>query len=325
VIEIKISSVGGQAVMEGVMMRDEKSYAMAIRNAETKKIVCVKEQLTSASRKNKFYALPIIRGVMNFGQMLSLGMKTITKSADLCGIEEEGEPTKFETFLTNKFGDKAENVLMSISIFLAIGLAIVLFMMLPSLLAGGFSIWTANSFALNAIEGAARLIIFFIYILAISKIKDIERVFMYHGAEHMVINCYENEKKLTVENARIYSRFHPRCGTNYLFLVMIVSIIIFSFIGFSSNPFLRLFYRLLLLPLVAGVAYEVLKACARNENALTRAIRAPGLFMQRFTTKPPTDDMLEVAIVAFNVAMDDNFEELDEVPYDDIKDKLIFH
>ena len=197
--------------------------------------------------------------------------------------------------------------------------------MLPSLLAGGFSSLTTSSLALNAIEGAARLIIFFFYILAISKIKDIERVFMYHGAEHMVINCYENEKKLTVENVRVFSRFHPRCGTNYLFLVMIVSIAIFSFLGFSGNPFLRLLTRLILLPLVAGVAYEVLKACARNENALTRVIRAPGLFMQRFTTKVPTDDMLEVAIAAFNVAMDDNIGELDEVPYEDIKEKLILH
>jgi len=309
--------------MEGVMMRDGKSYAMAIRNAQTKEIVCVKEQINS--KKNKFTVLPIVRGVINFGQMLSLGMKTLTKSATLCGIEEEAEPSRFETYITNKLGDKADKVIMTISIVLAIGLAIVLFMMLPSLLAGCFSGITTNSLALNGIEGAARLIVFFFYILAISKIKDIDRVFMYHGAEHMIINCYENEKELTVENARTFSRFHPRCGTNYLFLVMIVSIIIFSFLGFSGNPFLRLLTRLILLPLVAGVAYEVLKACARNENTLTHIIRAPGLFMQRFTTKVPSDDMLEVAIAAFNVAMDDNITELDEVPYNEIKDKLILH
>lgn len=320
---IKISSVGGQAVMEGVMMRDEKSYAMVVRNAQDKKLICDKKQLTVPKEKNKIFALPIIRGVYNFVQMLMLGMNTLTKSSKLCGIEEvEEEPGRFEKYISEKLGDKAENVIIGISVTLAIGFFVLLFVMLPSLLAGFFSGVSQSSLFLNAVEGIARLIIFFIYILAISKMKDINRVFMYHGAEHMTINCYENEKELTVENVREYSRFHPRCGTNYLFLVMIVSILLFSFLGFSFNPFIRLLVRIIMLPVVAGVAYEVLRACARNENTLTRIIRAPGLFMQKFTTKPPSDDMLEVAIAAFNVAMDQDIKELDEIYYEDIKDSL---
>lgn len=311
--------------MEGVMMRDEKSYAMVVRNAQTKELRCIKTQIKSASNKNKILTLPIIRGVVNFVQMLSIGMKTITQSANLCGIEEEGEPSKFDNFIIDKFGDNAEKVVMGFSVFLSLGLGILLFMMLPSIIAGFFTGMTQNSLVLNAIEGAVRLIIFFIYILAISKMKDIQRVFMYHGAEHMTIHCYEHEKELTVENARQFTRLHPRCGTNYLFLVMIVSIVIFSFFGFSTNPFMRILLRLAMLPLVAGVAYEVLKACARHENIVTKIVRAPGLFMQYFTTKVPTDDMLEVAIAAFNVAMDSNIEELIEVPYEDIKEELVFN
>jgi len=308
--------------MEGVMMRDETSYAMVVRNAKTNEMICIKEQSLSASKKNKFYALPIVRGVVNFAQMLSVGMKTIMKSADLCGIEAEGEPSKFDIFISKKFGDKADSIIMGISVFLAVGFAILLFMMLPSIIAGFFSGLTSNSLALNAIEGAVRLLIFFIYILAISKMKDIERVFMYHGAEHMTIHCYEHEKELTVENAKGFTTLHPRCGTNYLFLVMIVSIIVFSFLGFSANPFLRILIRLIMLPLVAGIAYEVLRACARHENILTKIVRAPGLFMQYFTTKKPTDDMLEVAIAAFNIAMDKNINDLHDVLYNDIKDKI---
>lgn len=320
--EIRVSSVGGQAVMEGVMMRDENSYAIVVRNVLSKEMLCVKEPSAAASKKNKFYALPVVRGVVNFVQMLSVGMKTLSKSAELCGIEDEGEPSRFDAFIADKLGNKADSFVIGFSVFLAVLLAVVLFMLLPSLIAGFFSGLTSNSLALNAIEGAIRLLIFFLYVLAISNMKDIKRVFMYHGAEHMVVHCYENEKELTIENAKLFRTLHPRCGTNYLFLVMIVSIILFSFLGFSANPFLRLLLRLLMLPLVAGVAYEVLRACARHKNLLTRIVRAPGLLMQRFTTKPPTDDMLEVAIAAFNIAMDKNITRLDGVPYSDIKDTL---
>ena len=300
----KVCTVGGQAVMEGVMMKSPTGIAMAVRKPDGTIATQYKPQ-KSRAQKGTFLGLPIVRGVVTFVESLSVGMGTLTESAKLIGEEIDEEPTKFEKWLAEKLGKSVESVIMGFAVILAVCLAVGLFFVLPtlisSLLLGASevaSIWKCLT------EGLVRLLIFLGYILLGSRVQDVRGVFMYHGAEHMTIACYEAEEPLTPENAMKHSRLHPRCGTNYLFLVMAVSILFFAVVGWNSNFFVRLATRLVFLPVVAGLSYEVLRFAAKHDNLLTRIIRAPGMGLQYITTKEPTPDMIEVAITAFELAMD---------------------
>lgn len=305
----RVSSVGGQAVMEGVMMKSPTGVALAVRCADGT-IATRYNNWTTKAKKGTFLGLPIVRGVVTFIETLSTGMNTLTESAKLAGEDIEEEPTKFEKWLSEKLGKSVESVVIGIAVILAVALSVGLFFLLPlgiSSLIFGKAASVAGVWKSLA-EGLVRLIIFIGYLLLCSRIKDVKRTFMYHGAEHKTIACYEAEEELTPENAAKHSRLHPRCGTNYLFLVMAVSILFFAAIGWNANFAVRLAMRIAFLPVVAGLSYEVLRFAARHDNWLTRIIRAPGMALQRITTKEPTPDMLEVAIAAFNLAMDPNYK-----------------
>lgn len=304
----RVSSVGGQAVMEGVMMKSPTGVAMAVRCADGS-ISTKYDAWTTKAKKGTFYGLPIVRGVVTFIESLVTGMNTLTDSAKLAGEEIDEEPTRFEKWLSEKLGKSVESIVIGVAVILAIALSVGLFFLLPlgisTLIFGGAAevagVWKSLT------EGLVRLIIFLGYIMLCSSMKDVRRVFMYHGAEHKTIACYEAEQPLTPENAMKHSRLHPRCGTNYLFLVMAVSILFFAAIGWNANFFARLAMRIIFLPVVAGLSYEVLRFAAKHDNWFTRILRAPGMALQRLTTKEPTEDMLEVAITAFNLAMDPSY------------------
>lgn len=294
--------------MEGVMMKSPTGVAMAVRRADGT-IATSYDNWTTRAKKGTFLGLPIIRGVVTFIESLSTGMTTLTESAKLAGEDIDEEPTRFEKWLSEKLGKSVESVVVGIAVLLAVVLSVGLFFLLPlgisSLIFGGLAdvagVWKSLT------EGLIRLIIFIGYIMLCASIKDVKRTFMYHGAEHKTIACYEAEEELTPDNAMKHSRLHPRCGTNYLFLVMAISILFFAAIGWNASFALRLVMRIAFLPIVAGLSYEVLRFAAKYDNAFTRIIRAPGMALQRITTKEPTEDMLEVAITAFNLALDPNY------------------
>ncbi len=315
---MKRTDIGGQAVIEGVMMRSEKGTALVVRRSDGSLAKEFHHKRTRY-RKGSFPTWPIVRGVYAFVQALSDGMSITTRAAEMLGEEEE-EPSKFEQWLAKRFDKSAMDIMKWTAIVLAVILAIGLFFLLPigagsllELIFGKMSpVWSA------VVQGLVRLVIFLLYIYGISKIKDIKRVFMYHGAEHKTIACYEAELSMTPENAAKCTRLHPRCGTNYLFLTMAVSIVVTTAVsalctlipGFTEwhdasgvNTLLFRLARIVLIPLIAGVSYEVLKAAAKRENAVCRIVRAPGLALQHLTTKEPTGDMLEVAIASFELAL----------------------
>lgn len=310
---MKRCSVGGQAVMEGVMMRTpEGDVALAVRKADG----TIETEYTPKKKKIEHPVLkwPVIRGVVAFVDALATGMKMTTRSAELYGEEFDEEPTRFEKWIAEKTGKSAMDVAIVVAVVLAIGLAIAMFVFLPSL-ATQIIPWkdAAPRIWKSLTEGFVRLLIFLVYITAISLMKDIRRVYMYHGAEHKTIACYEHEAELTPENAMKYSRLHPRCGTNYLFLVMAVSILFFAALPYTENLLFRLLERLIFLPLVAGLAYEVLKLAAASDKLWARIIRAPGLGLQYLTTREPEPEMIEVAIRAFNLAVNGGKETPDDV------------
>lgn len=302
---MKKCSVGGQAVMEGVMMRAPKGIALAVRKSDGTIVTDYKPHVSKA-KKGTFLGLPIVRGVVSFVDSLVIGMQTLTDSAKIAGEDIfEEEPSKFEKWLSEKLGKSVETIVMGFAVIFAVALSVGLFFFLPTLISSlvfgaeyaGPKIWRSLT------EGGVRLIIFIGYILFCALIKDVRRVFMYHGAEHKTIACYEAEEDLTPENAKKHSRLHPRCGTNYMFLVMAISILFFAAIDFGNSFIVRFATRLLFLPFVAGFSYEVLQFAAKHDNIFTRIIRAPGMALQYITTKEPTDDMIEVAIASFNLAM----------------------
>lgn len=315
---MKRTDIGGQAVIEGVMMRSEKGTALVVRRGDGS---LAKEFHHKRTRykKGSFPTWPVVRGVYAFFNALSDGMSITTRAAEMLGEEEE-EPSKFEKWLAKRFNKSAMDIVKWVAIVLAVVLAIGLFFLLPigiisllELIFGKMSaVWSA------VVQGLVRLAIFLLYIYGISKIKDIKRVFMYHGAEHKTIACYEAELPMTPENAAKCTRLHPRCGTNYLFLTMAVSIVVTTVVsalctlipGFTVwhdasklNSFLFRLARIVLILPIAGISYEVLKAAAKHENLFCRIVRAPGLALQHLTTKEPTEDMLEVAIASFELAL----------------------
>lgn len=299
----KVCTVGGQAVMEGVMMKSQDGIALAVRKPDGE-IATQYTPMRSKAQKGTFYGWPIVRGVVVFIESLTTGMGTLTESAKLAGEEFDEEPSKFEKWLSEKLGKSVESIVIGLAVVIAVALSIGLFFVLPNLVSTLiFGKSDISGIWKSLVEGLVRLAIFIGYILLCASIKDVCRVFMYHGAEHKTIACYEAEEELSPENAMKHTRLHPRCGTNYLFLVMAVSILFFAVVGWNANFFVRLLLRIAFLPVVAGLSYELLRFAARYDNPLTRAIRAPGLALQRITTKEPTPDMIEVAIAAFNLAM----------------------
>ena len=302
---MKKCNIGGQGVLEGVMMRAPSMCGLAVRKASGK-IVYEKQKVESATQKNKFYKLPIIRGLVSFVEMMGFGVKTLTKSAKMFDDEaEEYKPSRFEKFLADKTGKDIMDVAMVVAVIVAIALAVGIFFILPTVITNLVRPYIASAFLMNMVEGGVRLLLFFGYVIAITFIKDIKRVFKYHGSEHKTINCYEHEEPLTVENVQKYKTLHPRCGTSYLLLVMVISILLFSIFGWSDVWYVRIGIRLLMLPVVAGVSYEFLKFAAKGESLFFRVIRWPGMMLQKLTTAPPDDEMVEVAIVAFKAAEDE--------------------
>lgn len=305
-----ITSIGGQALVEGIMMRGPKVTAVGVRKPDGS--IDVSEQPTQ-NLKDRYPILgwPIIRGTAAMIDSLRIGFKALNESAEKSveGLEEE-EPSWFEKWLDRVFGEKIMNVIMGIAMVLGLAVAVVLFFMLPT--------WLVNLIKMGAgeglepwrslIEGVMRIAIFIGYVALCGLQPDLRRTFQYHGAEHKTIFCYENGEELTVENVRRHIRFHPRCGTSFMVIMLGLGIVVGFFIPFT-NPLLRTFVKLLCIPLVMGLGYELIRLCGRRDNRLTRIIAAPGLWVQRITTKEPDDSMIEVAIAAMEKVIPENGED----------------
>lgn len=287
--------------MEGVMMKNLDNYAVAVRKPDHE-IIIEKGEYRSLSERYAICRMPIFRGVVSFGESLYIGMKTLTFSSEFFE-EEEGEPDKVEQFLTRVFGDKLDKVIMGVTMVFSVVLAMGLFMLLPFYLSYLLKPLIASHAVRTAIEGLIRVGIFFLYLVLISQMEDIRRVFMYHGAEHKTINCLEHGVELTPENIKKHSRLHKRCGTSFLLIVMIVSIFVFMFIRVDSLLW-KLVLRLLLVPLVAGISYEFIRLAGRSDNPLVNALSRPGMCLQYLTTREPDLDMIEVAVSAVEGVFD---------------------
>ena len=295
--------IGGQALIEGILMQGPDKRAIVVRGPEglVRKVEPIK-------KKTGFLTLPFIRGVVNFGSSMVNGVKALMYSADFFP-EEASEPSKFEKWLEQKIGsEKIEKVVVYLSVVLGIALSVGLFILLPTLLAGFIPGLKEHAVLRSLVEGVFRILIFLAYMIFISKTPDMKRVFSYHGAEHKTIRCYECGLPLTVENVRQQTRFHPRCGTSFMIFMLVLGILIGVFIPFT-NPFLRSFTKILLIPLVVALGYEVIRFCGRHDNLFTRIISAPGMWVQRITTKEPKDDMIEVAIQALEAVIPENGED----------------
>ena len=299
------TSIGGQAVIEGVMMKGPSKIATAVRKTDGE--IVMDEKSCGKVRRSKIFKLPIIRGCVNFIDSMILGVQSLMYSAKFFDIEEDGTPkdsrSKFEIWLEEKLGsEKGMNAVIYFSVILSLFMSVGLFILLPTVIVGFLKGITENHILLTLAEGVVRIVIFLIYLVLVARMEDIKRVFMYHGAEHKTIHCYEQGLDLTVENVRTQSRLHPRCGTSFLLVVMVISIIVFSFISWN-NAIIRLVLRLALLPVVAGLSYEVIKFAGRHDNWFTAAISAPGKWLQYITTNEPDDSQIEVAIAALKAVI----------------------
>lgn len=303
----KPTSIGGQAVIEGVMMKGPDSLAIAVRKPD--KEISVKTESLKGISKSPAARIPIIRGVVALIDSMVLGVKCLTYSAEFYEEEEAFKKSKFEEWIERKLGDKANDVLVYFSVFVAILMAMLLFIILPTVVTNLLNNMIDSHIVLNGVEGVFRIGLFVGYVLLISRMKDIQRVFEYHGAEHKTIHCYESGKPLTVENAREFTTLHPRCGTSFMLIVMVISIILFSFVGWP-NPFVRIISRFLLMPIVAGISYEIIRWAGRSKSKLVSMVSYPGLMLQKLTTREPDDTQLEVAIAAMNSVLS-NDEEAD--------------
>jgi len=302
--------VGGQAVLEGVMMKSGDRCSLAVRTPDGG-IKLDNSTFTSIRKKRKIADLPLVRGCVTFIEQMALSMNMLTKSADMQGIDLDEPETKFEKWLADKLGDKLMGVLMVIASVLGVGLSLVLFLVLPTLAAKGIDMLTGGvigqyKVVVSVIEGVIRMGIFVGYIALTALMKDIRRTYEYHGAEHKSVACFEAGMELTPENARGCSRFHPRCGTSFIFVMLIISIIVNSFLSWD-NMWLRLGSKLLLLPVIVGLGYEFIRYAGGHDNVFTKIFSAPGLWMQRITTREPDDSQLEVALAALKNAIPENF------------------
>lgn len=294
------TSIGGQALIEGIMMRGPALSAMACRLPDGS--IDLETWPTMKGRKRPWYrTTPFFRGVFNMIDSLVTGYGCLMKSADKSGMDSE-EPTKFEKWLAEKCGADLMKVVGVVAIILGVGLAALLFIVIPTALSSLLKGVVGNGILLSLIEGLIKIIILVLYMLLCSRMEEIHRVFEYHGAEHKTIACYEAMEPLTVENIRPQCRFHPRCGTSFIFLVVFISILVGSFISWEI-PLLRMALKLLLVPVVVGIAYELIKLAGRCDNLFTKIISAPGLWLQRITTFEPDDSMIEVAIAAMTAVI----------------------
>lgn len=317
--EKKMTSIGGQAVIEGVMMRGPYKTAVAVRKPDGEIIIDEKE----TKGIGKWAKIPIVRGCVSFVSSLVTGVQALMFSAKFFDVEEEEKPKKEK--LKNKENKKVKNKekinkkeakehenkeesipewVLYLSVVLAVGMSVGLFIVLPNVISNLFvTNREANPVIYNLVESIVKIIIFLGYLLLVSRMKDIQRTFEYHGAEHKTIFCYENGEELTVENVRKYSRFHPRCGTSFLLFVVIISIIVFSVVGVYENPLVNMGLRLLLLPLVAGISYEIIKFAGKSKSKCVTWLNAPGKWLQRFTTREPDDSQIEVAIASLKAVI----------------------
>ena len=303
-----ITSIGGSAVMEGVMMRGPKEIATAVRKSDGE-IVLDKKAVSPLVTKYHVNKIPIVRGVFSFFDSMILSIRALMWSAEFFDIEgEETAESKFDKWLEEKFGDKVKDIVIYVSLFIALIFSVGLFFILPNLVTGFLKPLIKSNVLMTVIEGVLRIGIFLCYVLLVSRMEDIKRVFQYHGAEHKTIFCYEAGLELTVENAKKMSRLHPRCGTSFLVLVMIISIILFSFISWN-NIWTRIGFRLLLLPVVAGISYEVIRWAGRSKSKIVCIISKPGMWLQQITTREPDDSQLEVAITSMKAVLTDNKED----------------
>lgn len=297
---MKSSNIGGQAVLEGIMMKNGSKYAVAVRKPDGEIEIKV-DEYKSITKWEKLTKIPFVRGVFNFIDSLVLGMKTLTYSASFW--EDEGAEIVEMTQEELKKKEKQEDLIMAITMIVSIVVAMGLFMVLPYFISNLFSSFIKSRFLRTVIEAIVRIGLFVAYILLISRMKDIQRVFMYHGAEHKCINCIEHGMELTVDNVRESSKQHKRCGTSFLFFVVLVSIIVCFFITVESQV-LRVLIRIALLPVIAGVSYEMIRLAGNSDNPVIGLLSKPGLAMQNLTTKEPEDDMIEVAIKAVEEVFD---------------------
>jgi uncharacterized protein YqhQ len=303
--DVKQTSIGGQAVMEGVMMRGKRMYAMAVRKPD-KTIELVKTPLTPLTEKYPLFKLPILRGILAFIDSMVTGVRIITKSAEIAGLEdvEEEELSKFEIKLQKMFGEKLNDIILGIVVVIAVAIAVGLFMVLPTFLGSLFSpLLGDNTWPLGIIEGFLRIAIFVAYVYLVSMSKDIKRLYQYHGAEHKTISCLEHQEELTVENVQKHSRLHKRCGTSFLLIVMVIAMLVFLFVR-TNDPVIRILSRVILVPFIAGLSYEIIKWAGRNDNWFVNMISYPGMCMQKITTAEPEPEMIEVAITAMNAVIE---------------------
>ena len=296
------SGIGGQAVLEGIMMKNKEKYSVAVRKPDGQIEVRTKVYRSIAG-DSKWAKLPLIRGVVNFIDSLVLGMESLSYSASFYDDEEEQEPGKFEKLLVKLFGEKAEKVVMGCTVAFSVIMAVAIFMVLPYYISGIFRNFIVSNTLLAVLEGVIRLGLFTLYVVLISCMKDIKRTYMYHGAEHKCINCIERGRELNVKNVRKSSRYHARCGTSFLFIVMVISIVFFIFIRVDS-PILRVVFRILLVPVIAGVSYEFIRLAGSSDHPLVQIFSKPGLALQRLTTKEPDHSMIEVAIASVEGVFD---------------------
>lgn len=298
------TKMGGQAVMEGIMMKGSDRLAIAVRRAD--QTINVRE--IPLKKHGNWVKWPIIRGVLTFVDSLVTGTRTLMYSAEVLeeDIEdEEYEPSGFESWIEARFGEKGLfNFALYLSVIIALVISVGVFVLLPTWLVGVLGKVISNTVALNLIEGVLRIVMFLIYVVAISRMEDIRRVFQYHGAEHQTIHCYENGLELTPENCAQFETLHPRCGTSFLMFVLIISLLLFSLLGWP-NLAARIISRLLLIPVIAGLSYEVLRWAGSSDSIVVRVLSVPGLLMQKITTKVPDASQLEVAIVAVNACLQD--------------------
>lgn len=302
------SRIGGQALIEGVMMRGFDKSAMAVRQPDGEISVTV-SPLNVSKAMQVIGKIPIVRGVFNFVQSIVLGYRSLGKSAEIAGLEEEeGEPSRFEKWLDRVFGDHLMKVITSVGMVLGVAACILLFVLLPSLIVKGLDMLFPLYGFKSLIEGVLKMGIFIGYLALVTRMKEIHRVFQYHGAEHKTIFCYENGLPLTVENVRKQIRFHPRCGTSFMILMLIISILVSSVVTWDSL-WLRTLLKILSLPLVMGIGYELIKLAGRYDNLFTRIISWPGLMLQRLTTFEPDDGQIEVAIASMEPVIPENRDE----------------
>jgi len=293
--EVKKTSIGGQALIEGIMMKGPSKIATAVRKPDGE--IVIKESNIKQIFKHKFFKLPLVRGSFVLIDSLVNGVKELMYSAEFYGKDYEEDA--LDRFLKKVFKDKADTAIIYTSVIIALVFSIAIFILGPTILTNLLKNIIKNSFLLNLVEGIVRVSLFVAYVYLVSKLEDIKRVFMYHGAEHKTIYCYEYGEELTVENVQRYSTLHPRCGTSFLINVLLISIIVFSFFGWP-NPLLRLVIRLAMLPVIAGLSYELNRYVGRSssDNIFTKIIAYPGFLIQKITTKEPDDSMIEVAIAA---------------------------